>query len=44
MVVRVEDSEDSLRNIEKFFKDSGREKCLDLEIQIQEALKELSST
>jgi serine phosphatase RsbU (regulator of sigma subunit) len=44
LVVHVENSEDNLRNIEKLFKDYGCEKCLDLETQIQEALKELSST
>jgi len=43
IVVHVENSEDNLRNNEKFFKDSGCEKCLDLETKIQEA-KELSST
>lgn len=44
IVVHVENSEDNLRNMEKFFKEPGCEKCLDLETQIQEALKELSST
>jgi len=44
MVVRVENSEDNLRNNEKVFYDSGCEKCLDLQTEIQEALKELSST
>jgi len=43
-VVHVEDSEESLTNIERLLKDSSCEKCLDLETKLQEALKDLSST
>jgi len=39
----IENSEEILTNIERFLKDSGCEKCLDLETQLQEALRELSS-
>lgn len=39
----VEISEENLTNTERFLKDSGSEKCLDLETQLQEALGELSS-
>lgn len=39
----VKNSEENLTNIERFLKDSGCEKCLNLEMQLQEALRELSS-
>jgi len=40
----VENNKENLINIERFLKDSGCEKCLDLETQLQEALRELSFT
>jgi hypothetical protein len=42
-VVHVENSKENLTNTERFLKDSGCEKCLDMETRLQEALKELSS-
>jgi len=42
-VVYVENSKDNLTNIERFLKDSSCEKCLDMETQFQEGLRELSS-
>ena len=42
-VIHVENSEENLTNIERFLKDSGCEKCLDMETHLQQALKELSS-
>jgi hypothetical protein len=42
-VVHIENSEESLTNIARLLKDSSCEKCLDLETQLQEALKDLSS-
>jgi hypothetical protein len=38
-VVHIENSEESLTNIKRLLKDYSCEKCLDLEIQLQEALK-----
>lgn len=43
-VVHIEDTEESLTNIERLLKDSSCEKCLDLETKLQEALKDQSST
>jgi hypothetical protein len=42
-VVHVENSEECLTNIESLLKDSSSEKCLDMETQLKEALKGLSS-
>jgi hypothetical protein len=40
-VVHVENIEENLTAIERFLKDSGCEKCLDIETHLHEALKEL---
>jgi hypothetical protein len=42
-VVQVKIMEENATDIERFPKDSCFKKCLDLETQLQEALKELSS-